>query len=225
MKKSIQNIFMIGRAFILIGVSVIWVISFQNEDVKSNFWNINTTYAAQTASYTAPNGKKFIIIKNSETSFTFKNSIGVLSSSKFSNYQSVINYISTNNQKYKNLGVYTTPNGKKFTILQDLTNNTYIFKRPDGTLASISFKTRNEIASYLSKNNAVKATQPSLPVKTYTPPVQQPVIQKPIVTTPPVIKQVPKVIVPPAPTPAPAPVVKTPPGTTAPKVDTATRAS
>lgn len=139
------------------------------------------TVSVTSNSHTAPNGKKYAISLLSTGVYIFNRPDGSVSSQKFTSYQSVVDFINKNNQKFQEEGTYVTPNGKKYTIIRNATSNTYIFKRSDGSISGREFTTKNALTTYLRQNNSIATPVRSVtitPVRSVT--VQQstaPIIQ------------------------------------------------
>lgn len=160
------------------------------------------TVAVTSNSHTAPNGKKYAISSLSTGVYIFKRPDGSVSSQKFTSYQSVVDFIDKNNQKFQEEGTYVTPNGKKYTIILNATSNTYIFKRPDGSISGREFTTKNTLTTYLRQNNPIVTPVRSVTVT----PVRSTTVQK---STTPIIQTM-KTKTPTKPTTPPATTVAKP---------------
>lgn len=163
--KNSPRIIVIGSIFLLCGVSLFGIISLEGEGMLSGFWNMSqatTTYADNATGtltrHIAPNGKVYTIRQLSAGTYVFERADGTVSSRKFTSYQSAVNFIHDNNQRLQEAGTYTAPNGKKYTIVHNVTSQAYAFRRPDGSMSSGYFPTKQTLVSYITKNNSRVAT-------------------------------------------------------------------
>lgn len=133
---------------------------------------------------TAPNWKIYKIHQLSDKKYIYERIDWTISSTKFATYESVVWFINANNHKLEVNESFVAPNWKKYTIIKDITANTFTFKRPDGTIYSKSFATKTELGNFVIKNNTPPVIQVvKAPVKKTisTTIVSQP---KKVVTTP-----------------------------------------
>lgn len=111
-------------------------------------------------SYTAPNGKVYSIIALSTGSYIFERPDGTISSKKFATTQRLINYLDQNNPELQEEGGYIAPNGKQYAVIYNVTFDMYTFKRPDGSITSREFETKDALVAYLRENNPMVVAKP-----------------------------------------------------------------
>jgi hypothetical protein len=170
--------------------------------------------------FTAPNGNIYKIHLLSTGEYNFERNDGTFSDKKFANHALVMKYL-VENTLYKMEMEYTTPNGKKYIVLQNQRDKSYYFKRPDGTISTTPYTVKEVLLYNLLINNPVASivlakSTPVAPVankvitsKVVTP--KSPVISANVSTPASVVKSAAPVVAKPAPIvvsakPTPAPV-------------------
>lgn len=138
-------------------------------NTHKNIPTVNTVSSSTPTEHTAPNGKIYTISSLTTGAYIFERPDGTISSQKFTSYQSVIGFIDKNNQELQSEGTYTTPNGKIYTIINNATSDTYMFKRPDGSVSSREFTTKNALIAYIRQNNPIATPVRSITVRQLTP--------------------------------------------------------
>ncbi|MDD5377311.1 MAG: hypothetical protein PHH16_04330 [Candidatus Gracilibacteria bacterium] len=116
--------------------------------------------------YTAPNGRKYTIHPLSTGAYIFERPDGSVSSQKFTSYQNTVDFIDKNNHQVEEVAVHTAPNGSVYTILNDLTTETYMFRRANGSVSNGYFATRDVIMAYIDKNNPLVPAKIAIVKKT-----------------------------------------------------------
>jgi uncharacterized protein with FMN-binding domain len=112
-----------------------------------------TPVTADPTPHTTPNGKSYTILPLTNGQFTFKRADGSVSSQQFASFQSVVDLIDKNNQNIQEVSLLTAPNGKQYTILNNLSTGAYMFKRPDGSITTRTFVSKDAVVAYIRDNN------------------------------------------------------------------------
>lgn len=102
--------------------------------------------------YLAPNGKEYVIVRLPSGKYTFRRPDSTASVRKFSTKKMAERYIRLNNL-YIDVLTYVAPNGKEYDIVKRADNGEFLFRRPDGTVSSKTFSSRDLAVSFIRSNN------------------------------------------------------------------------